>query len=62
MKHENLEKEETKRYYKFDFDSLTEALKLEGEWVTFDILDKDGGATSTLKIITRVTEEKDDPK
>ena len=49
-------KKETKRFYEFTFEQLTEALKLEGEFVTFDILDTDNQQTGLLKVITIVTE------
>ncbi len=62
MKHENLEKEETKRFYEFEFEQLTELLKLEGRFLDFGILDEDNVKSGLLKIITVVTEEKDDPK
>ena len=62
MKHENLEKEETKRFYEFEFEQLTKLLKLEGRFLDFGILDEDGVKSGLLKIITVVTEEKDDSK
>ncbi len=62
MKHENLEKEETKRFYEFEFEQLTKLLKLEGRFLDFGILDEDNVKSGLLKIITVVTEEKDDSK
>ncbi len=62
MKHENLEKEETKRFYEFKFEQLTKLLKLEGRFLDFGILDEDNVKSGLLKIITVVTEEKDDSK
>ncbi len=50
-------KKETKRFYEFTFEQLIKMLKLEGGFVTFDVLDKDGVQTGLLKIITVVRED-----
>jgi len=50
-------KEETKRFYEFTFEQLVAALKLKGNFLTYDNSDSDGAKTSVLKIITVETKE-----